>query len=202
MLQKVQGSGNVLRAPGGTSEGNVFELMLRAQLVTIGRIAQAREMLEIAIAPRIVDHVSEAENSRLEEHIYAMVDASAVGDLRSGLDADHSFHMKLFEPLGNPIMSYVVNGKSQALRDVLLERRRIAMGIEIAQNGGRPPTMFMNDSIHFQITRALRSRRREAVTAAMTEHFDQWRGLARSRTARPGHSDRSTPAHRSVGATS
>lgn len=183
MLEKVQGSGNMLVSPsfdGGT--GNVFELMLRAGLVSVAQIAEAREMLEVAIVPRILDRVTDEQIHALEDQVYAMVDASSNRDFVSGLKADHAFHMALFEILGNPIMSYVINGMNHALHDLLLDRRRVVISKEIALNGGDIPQMFQSDAVHFEITRALRSRRKEAVSAAMTEHFDRWRRLARTPT--------------------
>src|SRR5690606_35770140 len=75
MLQKVQGRGNILVTPsfdGGS--GNVFELMLRAGMVTGAQLAEAREMLEIAIAPRMVERVTDEQIQELEELVYAMID--------------------------------------------------------------------------------------------------------------------------------
>jgi GntR family transcriptional repressor for pyruvate dehydrogenase complex len=181
MLTKVQGRGNILVTPtfdGGS--GNVFALMLQAGMVSVAQIAEAREMLEIAIAPRMVERVTDQQIHELEDLVYAMVDASANHDFVGGLQADHAFHLALFEILGNPIMSFVAGGMNNALHDLLLERRRVVISKEIAANGGEVPSMFASDSVHFEITRALRSRRREAVTAAMTEHFDRWRRIARS----------------------
>ena len=181
MLKKVQGSGNVLVTPsfdGGS--GNVFELMLRAGMVSVAQIAEAREMLEIAIAPRMVERVTDQQIHELEDLVYAMVDASSNRDFVGGLTADHAFHLALFEILDNPIMSFVAGGMNHALHDLLLERRRVVISKEIAANGGEVPEMFASDSVHFEITRALRSRRRSAVAAAMTEHFDQWRRISRA----------------------
>lgn len=183
MLQKVQGSGNVLVDPSTTGSGNIFSLMLRAGLVTTSQIAQAREMLEIAIAPRIIEHVTESQILALEQTVHDMIDASAAHDFPAGLKADHDFHLALFDILGNPIMSFVVSSMNLALHDLLLERRRVVISREIADNGGTVPEMFSTDEVHFEITRALRSRRREAVTAAMTEHFERWRRISRPRTA-------------------
>lgn len=181
MLKKVQGSGNMLVTPsfdGGS--GNVFELMLRAGMVSVAQIAEAREMLEVAIAPRMVERVTDHQIHALEDLVYAMVDASSNRDFVGGLEADHAFHIALFEILGNPIMSFVVGGMNHALHDLLLERRRVVIGKEIAANGGEVPEMFASDSVHFEITRALRSRRKEAVAAAMSEHFDRWRRISRT----------------------
>ena len=186
MLKKVQGSGNLLVTPsfdGGS--GNVFELMLRAGMVSVAQIAEAREMLEVAIAPRIIERVTDKQVHELEDLVYAMVDASANRDFVGGLEADHAFHIALFEILGNPIMSYVVNGMNHALHELLLERRRAAISREIAANGGEVPEMFACDSVHFEITRALRSRRREAVATAMAEHFDSWRRILRAPAPAP-----------------
>lgn len=185
MLTKVQGSGNVLVSPAEleAGTGNVFELMLRAGLVTVAQINEAREMLEVAIAPRILERVTDEQIHALEDQVYAMVDASASRDFVSGLKADHAFHVALFEIVGNPIMTYVVNGMNHALHDLLLERRRIVIGKEIARNHGELPAMFDSDAVHFEITRALRSRRKEAVTAAMAEHFDSWRRISRLPTS-------------------
>lgn len=184
MLTKVQGSGSILVAPGcaGRESGNVFELMLRAGLVSVGQIAEAREMLEVAIAPRIVERVSDQQIHALEEQVYAMIDASSARDFPGGLEADHAFHLQLFEILDNPIMSYVIGSMNQALHDLLLERRRVVISKEIARNGGSIPEMFASDAVHFEITRALRTRRTEAVTLAMTEHFESWRRIARTPT--------------------
>lgn len=190
LLARLQGSGNVLVA--ADQHGNVFELMLRARIVSLGHIAQAREMMEIAIAPRIVEHVTNADIKRLESHVYAMIDASAAGDVRRGLEADHAFHLDLFAILGNPVMSYVINGMHGALLGVLRERRRIAMGIEVARNGGQRPTTYATDDVHFRITRALRARDPVAVSAAMTEHFDQWRRLTKPQAPRRPTADRHT----------
>src|SRR5699024_2558022 len=88
MLKKVQGSGNVLVTSsfdGGS--GNVFELMLRAGMVTVSQIAEAREMLEVAIAPRMVERVTDQQIHELEDLVYAMVDASANRDFAGGLEA-------------------------------------------------------------------------------------------------------------------
>jgi GntR family transcriptional regulator, transcriptional repressor for pyruvate dehydrogenase complex len=184
MLKKVQGSGNVLISPEAleAGTGNVFELMLRAGLVSVAQINEAREMLEVAIAPRILERVTDEQIHALEDQVYAMVDASASRDFVSGLKADHAFHMALFEILGNPIMTYVVNGMNHALHDLLLERRRVVIGKEIARNDGELPQMFDSDAVHFEITRALRSRRPEAIAAAMAEHFDLWRRISRTAT--------------------
>lgn len=184
MLQKVQGSGSVLIDPAVIGSGNVFEVMLRAGLVTTGQIAEAREMLEVAIAPRILEHVTESQILALEQTVHDMIDASSAHDFAAGLEADHRFHLALFDVLGNPIMSYVVNSMTTALHDLLLERRRIAIGREIELNHGVIPEMFRTDEVHFEITRALRSRRREAVSAAMTEHFDRWRRISRQGSTR------------------
>ncbi|MFC0672746.1 FadR/GntR family transcriptional regulator [Brachybacterium hainanense] len=180
MLRKVQGSGNLLVDPAASGTGNVFTLMLRAGLVSTGQIAQAREMLEIAIAPRILEHVTETQILALEQTVHDMIDASAQKDFAAGLRADHDFHLALFDILDNPIMTYVVGSMNQALHELLLERRRIVISREIATNGGEVPEMFVTDAVHFEITRALRSRRPAAVTAAMTEHFDLWRRVSRS----------------------
>lgn len=184
MLKKVQGSGNMLVTPsfdGGN--GNIFELMLRAGMVSVAQIAEAREMLEVAIAPRMVERVTDEQIHALEGLVYDMIDASSNRDFVAGLQADHAFHMALFEILGNPIMSFVAGGMNHALHDLLLERRRVVISKEIASNGGEIPEMFASDSVHFEVTRALRTRRREAVAAAMAEHFDRWRRI--SRTASP-----------------
>lgn len=181
MLRKTQGSGNLLVQPGtaGSTTGNVFELMLRAGLVSVAQIAEAREMLEVAIAPRILERVTEEQIQALEEQVYAMIDASTRRDFAGGLHADHAFHLALFDILANPIMSYVVGGMNRALHELLLERRRIVISKEIALNGGQVPEMFTSDEVHFEITRALRSRRPDALSAAMAEHFDRWRRLSR-----------------------
>lgn len=190
MLQKVQGSGNVLVTPtfdGGS--GNVFALMLRAGMVTGSQLAEAREMLEVAIAPRMVERVTDEQIHELEDLVYAMVDASSNRDFVSGLEADHAFHLALFSILGNPIMNYVAGGMNRALHDLLLERRRVVISKEIASNGGEIPEMFSSDAVHFEITRALRSRRREAVAAAMAEHFDRWRRISRGPAPRAGRAE-------------
>ncbi|EWS81758.1 hypothetical protein BF93_16300 [Brachybacterium phenoliresistens] len=181
MLQKVQGSGNMLVDPSTSGTGNVFTLMQRAGLVSTAQIAQAREMLEIAIAPRILEHVTEAQILALEQTVHDMIDASAARDFAAGLKADHDFHLALFDILDNPIMTYMVGSMNQALHDLLLERRRVVISREIAENGGVIPEMFTTDEVHFEITRALRSRRREAVSAAMVEHFERWRRVSRPR---------------------
>lgn len=192
MLKKVQGSGNVLISPATleAGTGNVFELMLRAGLVTVAQINEAREMLEVAIAPRVLERVTDEQIHALEDQVYAMVDASASRDFVSGLTADHAFHMSLFEILGNPIMTYVVNGMNHALHDLLLERRRIVIGKEIARNDGELPQMFDSDAVHFEITRALRSRRQDAVASAMAEHFDLWRRISRTPTPTTSRGER------------
>lgn len=185
MLQKVQGRGNILVTPsfdGGS--GNVFELMLRAGMVTGAQLAEAREMLEIAIAPRMVERVTDEQIQELEELVYAMIDASTSRDFVGGLEADHAFHLALFGILGNPIMSFIAGGMNQALHDLLLERRRVVISKEIEAHGGTIPEMFASDEVHFEITRALRSRRREAVSAAMVEHFDRWRRISRTPSAK------------------
>ncbi|AXK46665.1 FadR/GntR family transcriptional regulator [Brachybacterium saurashtrense] len=192
MLKKVQGSGNILVTPsfdGGS--GNVFELMLRAGMVTGSQLAEAREMLEVAIAPRMVERVTEEQIRELEDLVHEMIDASSDRDFVRGLRADHAFHLALFAVLGNPIMNYVAGGMNHALHDLLLERRRVVISKEIAANGGAIPEMFASDEVHFEITRALRTRRREAVAAAMAEHFDRWRRI--SRTPSRGGADRPAP---------
>lgn len=181
MLKKVQGHGNILvTASFDGGSGNVFELMLRAGMVTISQLAEAREILEVAIAPRMVERVTDKQIHDLEDLVYAMVDASSNRDFVGGLKADHAFHIALFEIIGNPIMSYIAGGMNHTLHDLLLERRRVVISKEIAANGGEVPAMFASDSVHFEITRALRSRRREAVAAAMAEHFDSWRRISRA----------------------
>jgi GntR family transcriptional repressor for pyruvate dehydrogenase complex len=80
---------------------------------------------------------------------------------------------------------------NHALHDLLLDRRRVVISKEIAANGGEIPEMFASDEVHFEITRALRSRRREAVSAAMVEHFDRWRRISRApspKSAQPAKS--------------
>ena len=193
MLQKVQGSGNILVTPtfdGGS--GNVFALMLRAGMVTGAQLAEAREMLEIAIAQRMVERVTDQQIHELEDLVHAMIDASSSRDFVSGLEADHAFHLALFSILGNPIMNYVAGGMNHALHDLLLDRRRVVISKEIAANGGEIPEMFASDEVHFEITRALRSRRREAVSAAMLEHFDRWRRISRAPSPKNASAAKST----------
>lgn len=185
MLQKVHGSGNLLVSPSARTTGNIFEVLLRAEFMSVGQVSDAREMLEIAVAPKVVDSVTDAQLTRLEAMVYDMVDATASRDIAGGLKADFRFHMALFAALDNPLMSYVINGIRQALWDELLERRRFAIAAEIRNNGGEAPDMFKNDSVHFDITKALRQRRKDLVTIAMTEHFEQYRRLTR-----PGPSPR------------
>ncbi|MFC7466188.1 FadR/GntR family transcriptional regulator [Brachybacterium sp. GCM10030252] len=181
ILRKVQGSGNVLVSPGtpGAGSGNGFEMMLRAGLVTVSHINEARETLEVAIAPKITEHVTDEQIQGLEDQVRAMVDASSSRDFAGGLAADHTFHTSLLRIFANPITTYVVDGMNRALHDLLLERRRIAISREIARNHGDLPRSFETDTVHFEITRALRSRRKEAVTAAMEEHFELWRRICR-----------------------
>ena len=184
MLRKVHGSGNLLVPPSIGTASNIFEVWLRAEFMSVEKVAETRELLEIAVAPRVVDTITDTSISRLENLVYQMVDATAARDITGGLRADFEFHMTLFAALNNPLIAYLMNGIRQALWSELLERRRSTIALEIKANGGVAPDTFRNDTVHFEITRALRKRNKEAVSTAMTEHFDNIRRLQRSTRAR------------------
>src|SRR5699024_1002309 len=60
MLVGVQGSDNVVVTASFDGDSiNAVELMLRAGMVTVPQIAEAREMHDVAIAPRIVEPVTD-----------------------------------------------------------------------------------------------------------------------------------------------
>lgn len=183
LLEKVQGSGSVLRRPEGPATGLLFEIMIRTGQLSLSEVDEARELLEIGMAPVVASRVSPADVNGLEAHVQEMIDASAREDFDAGNAADLAFHTDLIAMLGNGIVSYLYSGMRHALHDVLHDRRSVALRGEIVANGGVVPTNFRTDTIHLQITHALRDGDPVAVRNAMTRHFGQWRQIAADRTA-------------------
>lgn len=63
------------------------------------------------------------------------------------------------------------------MRSTLVERRRLAIAAEVALTGGTPPSEYVTDTVHRDITAAIAAHDRAAAAEALTKHFNQWRRL-------------------------
>lgn len=177
LIQKTQGSGNVLQLPSSDAAGAVFDIMVRSGQVTAADVNQAREMYEIGMVSFVADRISPSHIEQLDGYVSDMFEASTRGDFEGSLEADYAFHRTLFSILGNPIINYTLDGLRLALKDSVAERRRSSLAAEIQRNGGTAPDVFETDRVHAVITDGLRNNDTAASVKAMTEHFALWRRL-------------------------
>ncbi|MFV0428581.1 MAG: FadR/GntR family transcriptional regulator [Arachnia sp.] len=177
LLNKTQGSANILHAPTEESSGAIYGLLLQLNHATEADAVEAREMFEIGMMPFVCRRIGPGDIERLTACVDRMTAASRAGDAQEGIEADLAFHRALFQSLNNPMIDFAFAGLRTLLRDALAVRRQQALQAEIRRNNGVAPEFFATDTVHLQVVDALLHHDPQASVAAMTFHYQQFRDL-------------------------
>lgn len=175
-LDRTQGRGSYLGTPDAGFIQLYFDLCRQLGYLSQPQFASAREMLEIAVAEAAARLATADDVDDLRLIVDAMVKASGEGDHEAALEADLSFHHRLYRVVDNPIFNLLHDGLSHVLRSELVERRRLAADREPLTPGRTRVT----DTVHYGIVEAIGERDREGARSAMRRHFEVWSSLTRS----------------------
>ncbi|WP_245730613.1 FadR/GntR family transcriptional regulator [Micromonospora pallida] len=172
-LDRTQGRGSYLNAPDADFIRLYFDLCRQLGHLSHAQFSSAREMLEISVAEAAARLATADDVDDLRGLVDQMVEASSAGQEDRALEADLEFHSRLNQIVDNPIFTLLHDGLSHALRQEVVERRRLAATREPAASG----TSRVVDTVHYSIVEAIADRDSEGARVAMRRHFTLWSSL-------------------------
>jgi DNA-binding FadR family transcriptional regulator len=161
-LRRTQGRGTYLDTPSFGFVRTYFAIARSLGYITDVHVAEARVLIEEAVADSAARGATAAQIAGLRETVDRMLAAEKAGDLRRVHEADADFHLRLLQIVDNPVLRFLQEGLRRALDDDMRSRREsVALG--------RAGEEF--DRSHEQILDAIAARDPDAARLAMRRHF-------------------------------
>jgi len=120
LLRRDQGRGTFLQAPDGIALGNLLDLALVADEVSVGDLTYVRRVLERESAALCSGRLSAEDHARMTGLCAQMRAALPAQQIAS---ADHEFHMVLLQGSGNAALALLGVMLSQSLHRSMLSMR-------------------------------------------------------------------------------
>ncbi|MBJ3778020.1 GntR family transcriptional regulator [Acuticoccus sp. 2012] len=124
------------------------------------QIFAARRLIEVALAPAVVDSLDEAALAHLRAHVTLERETELAPNRYRGLKTSHDFHMQVARLAGNS----VVEG---FLAELLVRSALVTAIYE------RPGVEHCSHAIHAHLVDILERRDADAFGAALAEHLDE-----------------------------
>jgi DNA-binding FadR family transcriptional regulator len=169
LLDVRQGQGTMVTLPSDDAFSNALLSLLMRSGHTMGDIIEARQALEVQLAPLIAEHVTDEDLSRMEDALERMTAAVEAGDDDAVDEAHLDFHRTMYDALRLPALEAV-------LRPM---QRCILLTSPVLPAEDREAWL----ESHRKILAALRGRKPAKVQQAVRDHFsdlaspryDEWR---------------------------
>ncbi|WP_127473369.1 FadR/GntR family transcriptional regulator [Microbacterium sulfonylureivorans] len=161
-LHRTQGRGTYLDTPSYGFVRTYFTIARSLGYITEPDVAEARVLVEQAVAEAAARRATDEQIAGLREAIDRMEAADAAGDLDSVHVADADFHRRLLHVVANPVLLFLQEGLRRALDDDMRSRRA---SVTLAHASGE------FDRTHADIVDALVEHDPEAARLAMRRHF-------------------------------
>ncbi len=161
-LRRTQGRGTYLDTPSFGFVRTYFAIARSLGYITDVHVAEARVLIEEAVADSAARGATAAQIAGLRETVDRMLAAEKAGDLRRVHEADADFHLRLLQIVDNPVLRFLQEGLRRALDDDMRSRRE-------SVTLGRAGEEF--DRSHEQILDAIAARDPDAARLAMRRHF-------------------------------
>jgi len=174
-VHRTQGRGTYIDTPSYGFVRTYFAIAGRLGYITEVDVAEARVLIEQAVAEAAARRATDEQIAGLREAIERMEAADAAGDLRAVHVADADFHRRLLHVVANPILMLLQEGLRSALDEDMRARRD---SVTRAHSSGE------FDRTHADIVDALADHDPDAARLAMRRHF----GLTEQAPAGPATS--------------
>ncbi|WP_236225653.1 GntR family transcriptional regulator [Pseudomonas pseudonitroreducens] len=142
-----------------TLEPNRGAFVSRPSPAEAREVFDARKVLEVALAARVVERIDEAGLARLREHVLKEVHAESGDDRGEELQTSHDFHVLLAELYGNGVLL-------ELIRDLMARSALITAVYE------RPHSEVCSHSCHGDLVELIEHRPDE-FPAAMLRHLEE-----------------------------
>ena len=167
LVEPRQGSGTVVREPGGETVMNPLAAILRQKRSLVAELLEVRLILEPPLAARAATHASDREIAELQEILRRQEQKVRRG--HPAVDEDSEFHYAIALAADNSVVLKVVD----VLMDLLRESRERSLQVK-----GRPEKSFAS---HRRVMRAIQRRDAVAAEAAMRQHIKTVQSLVKER---------------------
>ena len=161
-VHRTQGRGTYLDTPSYGFVRTYFTIARSLGYITEPDVAEARMLVEQAVAEAAAIRATDEQIAGLREAIARMEAADAAGDLDRVHMADADFHRRLLQIVANPVLLFLQEGLRRALDDDMRSRRE---SVTQAHSSGE------FDRTHSDIVDALDEHDPDAARLAMRRHF-------------------------------
>lgn len=161
-LNRTQGRGTYLDTPSFGFVRTYFAIARSLGYITGPDVAEARVLIEEAVAESAARGASAEQIAGLRETVDRMISAERAGDLPRVHEADADFHLRLMQIVDNPVLRFLQEGLRRALDDDMRARRE-------SVTRGHAGEEF--DRSHEEILQAIAARDPDGARAAMRRHF-------------------------------
>lgn len=161
-LHRTQGRGTYLDTPSYGFVRTYFTVARSMGYITGTHVAEARVLLEEAVAESAARSATDEQVAGLREAVARMVTGEESGDLDAVYKADADFHTRLLLIVDNPVLQFLQEGLRRALDEDMRARR---------DSVTRDEAGLVFDNSHDDIVQAIADHDPDAARLAMRRHF-------------------------------
>ncbi|MGA7148219.1 MAG: FCD domain-containing protein [Microbacterium sp.] len=161
-LHRTQGRGTYLDTPSYGFVRTYFTVARSLGYITEAHVAEARVLLEEAVAESAARSATPDQIAGLREAVERMVMGEETGDLDVVHQADADFHRRLLRIVDNPVLQFLQEGLRRALDEDMRARRDTVT---------RDQAGIVFDDSHSDIVEAIAAGDPDAARLAMRRHF-------------------------------
>jgi GntR family transcriptional regulator, transcriptional repressor for pyruvate dehydrogenase complex len=154
------GGGPVVNAPDSRPLASVIALLLQRSNAPYRTILEARQVLEPATASMAATRGDATDIAAVEQSVTAM--GERIGDLRSFLQENHTFHAAIGRASGNQLFSYLLSSLSSITDGTIL-------GVDYPEKRRRAVL-----DAHERIVRRIEAQDADGAADAMRAHIDEF----------------------------